>query len=72
MDPDDGTARLVKVVVELVHETVCRGILRVSIVRRGTRSLGELRSSGEAEVKTRSCIGGHPEGHYLMSTFMSL
>jgi len=28
------------------------GILRVSIVRRGTRSLGELRSSGEAEVRT--------------------
>jgi len=25
MDPDDGTATSVKVVVELVHETVCRG-----------------------------------------------
>jgi len=31
------------------------GILRVSSVRRGTSSLGELRLSGEAEVKP-----GHP------------
>ena len=33
----------------------------MSIVRRGIRSLGELRLSGEAEAKNWSCTGGHPE-----------
>ena len=41
MNPDDATAKLVKHVVELGHETVCHG--HFAIVGRGSGSLGELR-----------------------------
>jgi len=71
MDPDDGTARLVKVVVELVYETVCRGhsasvccTWRDQLARR-VAFVG--RSGGQELVMHR-----RSSGKTLMSTFMSL